>query len=86
MPTTQLTILIKNDLFTFLGLIRGELLALGEEAQPVTAVVKHDPREGQPWLKQFASSGEAVRSYEGAITKSVARGWGVVYRGAPLQG
>jgi hypothetical protein len=86
MPMTHLTILTKNDLFTFLGLIRGQLIELGESLKPVTAVVKHDPREGEPWLKQFETGSEAIRSYEGAILTSVERGWSVVYRGMPLFG
>jgi hypothetical protein len=86
MPTTQLTILFKNDLFSFLGLVDAQLLDQGEEARPVTAVVKLDPREDQPLLKQFETSREAIRSYEAAITTSVERGWSVVYRGRPLLG
>ena len=86
MPTTQLTILKKNDLFSFLGLVSGQLVDDGEGAKPVTVVIKLDPREGQPLLKQFETNGEAMRNYEVAINTSVERGWSVVYRGVPLLG
>jgi hypothetical protein len=83
---TQLVILAKNDLFSFLGLICGQLITPSQDARPVTAVIKLDPREGQPFLKQFKTTGEARRSYEAAINTSVERGWRVVYRGIPLWG
>jgi hypothetical protein len=84
---THLTILTKNNLFSFLGLVRGQLLD-EEDSSPkdVTAVVKLDPREGKPWLKQFETGGEAVRDYEVAVDTSLDRGWSVVYRGNPLMG
>ena len=93
MANTQLTILQKNGLFSFLGLIKAHQLKLDElddfpasDARPTTAVVKLDPREGQPMLKQFETSREAVNKYEDAITTSLERGWNVVYRGIPLRG
>jgi hypothetical protein len=93
MATTQLTILQKNGLFSFLGLIKAQQLKLEEmdqlfdaEARPTIAVVKLDPREGQPLLKQFETSHEALRKYEDAISTSLERGWAIVYRGIPLYG
>ncbi len=93
MATTQLTILQKNGLFSFLGLIKAQELKLDEledflesEARPKIAVVKLDPREGQPMLKQFETSREALSKYEDAISTSLERGWNVVYRGIPLRG
>ena len=86
MPTTQLTILTKNDLFSFLGLVQAQLLDPGESAKPVTAVIKLDPREDAPLLKEFDTSSEAIRDYQSAINTSVERGWSVVYRGTPLLG
>jgi len=86
-PTTYLTILKKNTLFSFLGLVRAEeLVDTDGRTKPLTAVVKLDPREGQPIMKHFKTSGEAARSYEEAINTSVERGWSVVYQGAPLFG
>ena len=93
MATTQLTILQKNGLFSFLGLIKAQQLKLDEledflepEERPKIAVVKLDPREGQPMLKQFETSREALSKYEDAISTSLERGWNVVYRGIPLRG
>jgi len=86
MPKTYLTILIKNDLFSFLGLVNAHLVDSNQTAKPVTAVVKLDPREGEPLLKQFETSGEAIHQYETAIDTSIERGWSVVYRGVPLFG
>ena len=93
MATTQLTILQKNGLFSFLGLIQAQQLQLNEleefqtsEPRPTTAVVKLDPREGQPLLKQFETRREALSKYEDAISTSLERGWSVVYRGIPLRG
>jgi hypothetical protein len=86
-PTTYLTILRKNAMLSFLGLMRAEeLVNTDGRTKPLTAVVKLDPREGQPVMKHFKTSGEAARSYEEAISTSVERGWSVVYRGAPLFG
>ncbi len=86
-PTTYLTILTKNTMFSFLGLAPGaELVDTDSRTKPFTAVVKLDPREGQPILKQFETRSEAARNYEDAINTSVERGWSVVYRGAPLFG
>ncbi len=86
MPTTHLTILKKNDLFSFLGMVTVQLIDQEQHVRPVTAVIKLDPREGQPLLKQFETSGEAMRNYEIAVTTSVERGWQVIYRGCPLWG
>lgn len=97
MANTQLTILQKNGLFSFLGLIKAQQLKLDDlndldefrepsEARPTIAVVKLDPREGQPMLKQFETSREAMSKYEDAISTSLERGWNVVYRGIPLRG
>jgi len=86
MSTTQLTILTKNDLFSLLVLVHTQMLDPSEDAKAVTAVIKLDPREDAPLLKEFDTSGEAIRNYEGAISTSVERGWSVVYRGAPLLG
>ncbi len=85
--TTYLTILTKNSMFSFLGLVRAEeLVDTDGGTKLVTAVVKLDPREGQPFMKQFDTSGEAVRNYEDAINTSIERGWSIVYRGTPLFG
>ena len=84
--TTNLTILTKNNFFSFLGLVRAEAVDADQQTNPVTAVVKLDPREGQPFLKQFDTKHEAIRSYEEAILTSVERGWSVVYRGQPMFG
>ncbi|HEX4945094.1 MAG TPA: hypothetical protein VFZ34_00335 [Blastocatellia bacterium] len=93
MATTQLTILQKNGLFSFLGLIKAQQLNLDElkdfqesNARPMMAVVKLDPREGQPLLKQFETTREALSKYEDAISTSLERGWAIVYRGIPLRG
>jgi hypothetical protein len=90
MATTQLTILQKNGLFSFLGLIQAQQVEMDEEEEftfeKMIAVVKLDPREGKPLLKQFETRGEAVNNYETAISTSVERGWRVVYRGGPLHG
>lgn len=81
-----LTILTKNSIFSFLGLVRAEMVDAEGSTRPLTAVVKLDPREGEPVLKEFTTSSEARRHYEEAITTSVERGWSVVYRGLPLYG
>lgn len=90
MATTQLTILQKNGMFSFLGLIKAQELKLDEafesDPRPTIAVVKLDPREGQPMLKQFETGREAVSKYEDAISTSLERGWEIVYRGIPLHG
>ncbi len=90
MANTQLTILQKNGMFSFLGLIKAHQLklefSLEEEMKQTIAVVKLDPREGQPMLKQYDTNREAVTNYNGAINTSVERGWEVVYRGIPLYG
>lgn len=84
--TTFLTILTKNSLFSFLGLVRAALVEAEENTKPLTAIIKLDPREGQPFLKQYNTKNEAVRSYEDAISTSIERGWSVVYQGQPLRG
>ena len=83
---TNLTILTKNSIFSFLGLVRAETVDSDANLKPISAVVKHDPREGQPLLKQFDTRSEAIRRYEEAINTSIERGWSVVYRGTPLFG
>ena len=83
---TFLTILTKNDIFSFLGLVRAEMVDADGLTKPMTAIIKHDPREGQPILKQFQTGGEALRNYEDAISTSLERGWSVVYKGLPLEG
>lgn len=85
-PKTYLTILTKNSIFSFLGLVRAEMVDADGKAKLFTAVVKLDPREGEPVLKEFPTNGEARRNYEDAITTSIDRGWSVVYRGLPLKG
>jgi len=86
-PTTYLTILSKNTMFSFLALVRAEeLVDTDGQTKPFTAVVKLDPREGQPIMKHFKTTSEAARNYEDAVNTSVERGWSVVYRGAPLFG
>jgi len=67
-------------------LVHTELVEADDETKPFMAIVKLDPREGQPLLKQFNSNREAIRSYEDALSTSLERGWSVVYRGQPLQG
>ena len=84
--STMLTILMKNSFFSFLGLVRAELVEADEQTRPLTAIIKLDPREGQPFLKQYDTKVEALRSYEDAISTSIERGWSVVYRGQPLRG
>ncbi|MBL8168567.1 MAG: hypothetical protein JNJ50_10455 [Acidobacteria bacterium] len=84
---THLTILTKNGIFSFLGLVRAQMVVDADgNNKPVTGVIKHDPREGQPFLKQFDTSNEAIRNYQEAISTSIERGWNVVYQGIPLHG
>lgn len=86
-PTSYLTILTKKTMFSFLGLMRAEeLVDTDGRTEPFTAVVKLDPREGQPIMKHFKTTSEAARNYEEAINTSIDRGWSVVYQGAPLRG
>jgi hypothetical protein len=85
-PVTYLTILTKNNIFSFLGLVRAEMVDSDANTGRVSVIVKHDPREGDPVLKRFETRGEAVRNYQAAVTTSIERGWSVVYRGAPLNG
>ena len=84
--TTCVTILTKHSLFSFLGLVQAQVIDSDDEATPFTAIIKLDPREGQPLLKQFNSDREAISSYEDALSTSLERGWSVVYRGLPLTG
>lgn len=85
---TYLTIMTKHNLFSFLGLVGLEANDIEgvEIANPISAVVKLDPREGQPILREYSTRGEAVRQYQAAVTTSLERGWSVVYRGRPLLG
>jgi uncharacterized FlgJ-related protein len=85
-PFTYLTILSKNSIYSYLGLVRAELVDTDESIRAIAAVVKLDPREEKPLLKQFETRGEAIRNYEEAINTSLERGWSVVYRGTPLFG
>jgi hypothetical protein len=84
--TTYLTILTKNNFFSFLGFVRAEMVDADGHANRIAAVVKLDPREGQPFLKQFETRHEAIRSYEEAVSTSLERGWSIVYQGRPMSG
>lgn len=84
--TTYLTIMTKNSIFSFLGLVRAEMVDSDNRTRTITAVVKHDPRESQPMLKEFNTRSDAVRSFEEAVDLSIGRGWSVVYRGKPMYG
>ncbi len=84
--TTYLTILTKNSLFSFLGLVRAEMVDADDHVKPIIAVVKLDPRENQPILKQFETGSEALQNFEEAVNTSVERGWSVIYRGRPMFG
>ena len=84
--TTHLTILTKNGLVSFLGLVRAEMVDSDSKTRSITAVVKLDPRENQPLLKEFDTRSEAIRNYEEAIKTSLERGWSIVYRGTPMFG
>jgi hypothetical protein len=80
------TIMTKHSLFSFLGLVGTEMLDSDLPNRPVMAVIKLDPREGQPVLREYPSRGEAIRHYHDAVATSIARGWQVIYRGRPLWG
>ena len=89
---TFVTILSKNDLFSFLGLIETDVeeaidpeLEENEMAQ-ANAIVKLDPREEHAVVKQFSSRHGAIRAYQEAVSTSLDRGWSVVYKGNPLVG
>lgn len=84
--STILTILTKNSLFSFLGLVRAEVVESDDQIKPLTAIIKLDPREGQPLLKQYETKHEAMRKYDDAINTSIKRGWSIVYSGQPLRG
>ncbi|MFN7828720.1 MAG: hypothetical protein ACK562_07335 [Acidobacteriota bacterium] len=84
--TTYLTIMSKNSMFSFLGLVGVEMIDTEDEVKPVIAVIKLDPREGQPIMREYPTRGEAIRQYHEAITTSIARGWQVIYRGCPMWG
>lgn len=86
MTKNYLAILTKHELFSFLGIVEAEVLHEDAEAEAVTAVIKLDPREGEPRIKQFATRSEAIRAYEEAIATSLDRDWRVVYRGTPISG
>ena len=89
---TFVTILSKNGLFSFLGLIETD----GEEAidpeaeeqemAQANAIVKLDPREEHSVVKQFSTRSGAIRAYQEAVSTSLDRGWSLVYRGNPLAG
>ena len=86
------TILSKNGLFSFLGLIETdveEAIDLDEEEQEMAqanAIVKLDPREEHAVVKQFSSRTGAIRAYQEAVSTSLDRGWSLVYKGNPLAG
>lgn len=85
--STHLTIMTKNSLFSFLGLVDVTISDADEDGvEPVNAVVKLDPREGQPIIKEYPTRTVAIQHYKDAISTSVSRGWLVVYRGVPLRG
>jgi hypothetical protein len=89
---TYTTIMTKHSLFSFLGLVGTERTAKTEpmesdyEPRLISAVIKLDPREGQPVLREYPTRGEAIRHYHDAVATSVARGWEIIYRGRPLWG
>ena len=84
--TVHLTILSKNTLFSFLGIVHSSQPEVEGVGNPFTAIVKLDPREGQPILKEFTTYPEAIRNYQEAVETSVSRGWSIIYRGQALQG
>lgn len=84
--STYLTIMSKNDMFSFLGLVGLEMVDSNDTKGPITAVIKLDPREGQPVMREYPSRNEAIRQYRDAITTSEARGWQIIYRGHPIWG
>jgi hypothetical protein len=84
--TTFLTIMSKNSMFSFLGLVGVEMIDSDEEVKPVIAVIKLDPREGQPIMREYQTRNEAIRQYQEAISTSISRGWHIIYRGAPIWG
>ena len=84
--TTYLTIMSKNSMFSFLGLFGVEMIDSDDEVKPVIAVIKLDPREGQPIMREYPTRSEAIRQYRDAIATSISRGWQVVYRGCPMWG
>ena len=89
---TFVTILSKNGLFSFLGLIETDVEeapdreAEESEMAQANAIVKLDPREEQAVVKQFSSRNGAIRAYQEAVSTSLDRGWSLVYRGNPLVG
>ena len=89
---TYTTIMTKHSLFSFLGLVGTERRVKTEpmesdyEPRFISAVIKLDPREGQPVLREYPTRGEAIRHYHDAVATSVARGWEIIYRGRPLWG
>jgi hypothetical protein len=76
----------KNSMFSFLGLLGLEMIDSDEEVKPVIAVIKLDPREGQPIMREYPTRNEAIRHYQEAITTSIDRGWNIIYRGSPIWG
>jgi len=91
---TFVTILSKNGLFSFLGLIETDVEETTDpfsedsekDVTQANAIVKLDPREENAVVKQFSSRNGAIRAYQEAITTSLDRGWALVYRGNPLEG
>ncbi|MEP7273098.1 MAG: hypothetical protein ABI882_16485 [Acidobacteriota bacterium] len=86
MAKTYLTILEKNGVFSFLGLVEAEYPDGDPDEALVTAVVKLDPREEQTIVKQFPERNDAIRSYEQAVKTSIDRAWKVIYQGVPIRG
>lgn len=85
--STHLTLLSKNDMFSFLGVVQTEADEEDDfDFEPMNAVIKLDPRDSQPFVKEFETHREAVRSYRKAVDTSIERGWRVIYRGQPMFG
>jgi len=84
--TTHLTIMTKKNMFSFLGLLGVQMMDSDDGGEPVNAVIKLDPREGQPVIKEYPTRKAAIQHYEEAITTSVSRGWQVIFRGVPQRG
>ena len=84
--TTYLTIMTKNGMFSFLGLIGGEMVDPDDELRPVSAIIKLDPRESEPVMREYPTRHEAIRQFNEAVETSVSRGWRVIHRGQPKWG
>jgi len=71
--TTYLTIMSKNSMFSFLGLVGVEMIDTEDEVKPVIAVIKLDPREGQPIMREYPTRGEAIRQYRPGVAGHLPR-------------